>query len=291
MIKTIVLSLVLGFSFSAQAKNIFTKRNSFEAQLGLVFPQAEPTAGKLLYYGGAVIAEPKVEVVFWNKDINPAVKANMSDFYSTYLNSQHMDWLSEYSTTGLTAVDGRQGTNQVIKRGSVIGEVVLTPSIVVKSIKDSDIQAEIVKQIDNGSLPRPDENTLYMIHFPKNVRISLDGSTSCLAFGGYHFAFTDANYGNIYYGVMPECGGFGGVTLDSITEVSAHELNEAVTDAVPTPGSSPAYPQAWNDNGGNEIGDICQNQAGTTMVGAKRNYAIVLEWSNSRNRCYDGKSN
>ncbi len=292
-INTMVLSLLVLISFSAEAKNIFTQRNSFNVNFEVVFPQdtapADPQSGKLLYYGGLVIAQPKVQVVFWNKDINAQIKANMSDFYSTYLNSQHMDWLSEYSTEGLVAVDGRQGTNQKIQRGQVTGEVVLTPVNTARSLKDADIQAELVKQIDNGSLPAPDDNTLYMIHFPKNIRISIDGATSCMSFGGYHFGFKDARYGNIFYGVMPECGSFGGVTLDSITEVSAHELNEAITDAYPTPGSSPAYPQAWNDQGGNEIGDICQDRPGTTMTGAKRNYSIVLEWSNSRNSCYDGK--
>ena len=50
-----------------------------------------------------------------------------------------------------------------------------------------------------------------------------------------------------------------------MTSVSTHEMVEAMTDNVPTPASSPDYPQAWNDSMGNEMGDLC-NASGTVTT-------------------------
>ena len=248
---------------------------------------APAKANPLLYYGGPVISHVKVVTVFWNDKVNADVKNGMSDFYRAYADSTNMDWLNEYATN-VKAVDGREGTAQIIGQGSVIDEKTLTPSLTAKKITDEQIQAELQKQIEAGVLPKPDSDTLYMMHFPANMQISIEGMTSCFSFGGYHNGIKSAQYGDIFYGVMPECSMFGGGSFDDITYVSSHELIEAVTDPYPTPGSSPAYPQAWNTADGNEIGDIC-NGSGTSFKGAKADYKITQLWSNSRQKCYDGK--
>ena len=287
--KMFLLLATMIFSNFAFAKNKF---NYHDALLHFNIPHTSvddgTTAGNpLLYYGGPVISNVKVVSVLWNDRVSADVKAKITDFYTAYVGSEHMDWLNEYKTD-ITAVDGRTGTAQTIGRGQVIGEKTITPSLTAKKITDAQIQQEIEKQIDAGALPRPDDNTLYMIHFSKDIQISIEGMTSCFSFGGYHMGFNSAKYGNVFYGVMPECSMFGSGGFSSITFVSAHELIEAVTDPFPTPGSSPAFPQAWNAKDGNEIADLCSNGSGT-LKGAKGDYNISLEWSNSRNRCYDGK--
>lgn len=268
------------------AKNKFNTNN---ALLQVQFPKANNvvnTAGNpLLYYGGPVISNVKVFTVFWNDRVSPQVKSGITDFYRAYVDSQHMDWLNEYATN-VKAVDGRAGTGQTIGRGQVLGEKTIKPSVTSKKITDLQIQQELLRNIDAGVLPRPDQNTVYMTHFSKDIQISIEGMTSCFAFGGYHYAFKSEKYGDIFYGVMPECS-FNGGGFDSITFVSSHELIEAVTDPFPTPGSSPAYPQAWNAVDGNEIADICATQ--TVFKTPKADYTISMEWSNSRSRCYDGK--
>lgn len=278
-----VISTLSSISF---AKN---KLNTNNALLALQFPQSESTvtAGNpLLYYGGPVISNVKVVSVLWNNRVMPEVKSGITDFYRAYVDSQHMDWLNEYATN-VNAVDGRAGTGQTIGRGQVLGEVTLNPSVTSKKITDEQIQQEIEKSVDAGILPRPDDNTLYMIHFSKDIQISIEGMTSCFSFGGYHNGVKSAKYGNVFYGVMPECSFFGGGGFGNVTFVSAHELIEAVTDPFPTPGNSPAYPQAWNAKDGNEIADLCTSS--TIFKGPKADYKISMEWSNSRNRCYDGK--
>lgn len=287
ILKNILLVVVVAVLSSVGfAKN---KINTHNALLQLQFPKSTgvSNAGNpLLYYGGPVISNVKVFTVLWNDRVNPQVKNGITDFYRAYVDSQHMDWLSEYATN-INAVDGRAGTGQTIGRGQVLGEATITPSVTSKKITDEQIQQEIEKNIDAGIFPRPDQDTLYMAHFSKDIQISIEGMTSCFSFGGYHNAFKSEKYGNIFYGVMPECSMFGGGGFKSITFVASHELIEAVTDPFPTPGSSPAYPQAWNAIDGNEIADLCTR--GTTFKGPKADYNISMEWSNSRNRCYDGK--
>ncbi len=283
LILVVALSTISSMSF---AKN---KINTHNALLQLQFPKTtEVKAGgnPLLYYGGPVISNVKVFTILWNDRVSTEVKNGITDFYRAYVDSQHMDWLNEYATN-VKAVDGRAGTAQKIGRGQVLGEKLLTPSVTAKKITDVQIQQEIEKSIDAGLLPRPDQNTLYMTHFSKDIQITIEGMTSCFSFGGYHSAFKSVKYGDIIYGVLPECSMFGSGGFNSITFVSAHELVEAVTDPFPTPGSSPAYPQAWNAVDGNEIADLCTSS--TTFKTPKADYNISMEWSNSRNSCYDGK--
>jgi len=287
IILTTVCSTSLVLSLSAQAKNKLYTANS------LLVPKifsATPTASnKLIYFGGPVISQVKTVPIYWSSRVKSEIQAAMDDFYTSYVNSKHMDWLSEYSTN-ITAVDGRVGTHQTIGRGTSVDPVLINPNLKKLKITDEEIQTEIVSQINAGFLQKPDDNTLYMIHFPADISISIEGMSSCFSFGGYHNGVKSQNYGNIFYSVLPDCGFLkdSGGSLSSTTFVASHELIEAVTDAFPTPGSSPAYPQAWNDLGGNEIADVCQNSRPTTFITTKASYTISLEWSNLRGSCYDG---
>lgn len=286
LLKALTLVLILSSTMTAQAKNKFYTKGALLTPR----PWTETTENtKLVYYGGPVISHVKAVPVFWNSKVNSEIQKVMSDFYGTYVHSKHMDWLSEYNTN-LTAVDGRQGTNQYIHRGEAIPSILLKPNLTQSQITDDEIRKEIEMQVDAGVLPKPDSDTLYMIHFPADVQITIEGMYSCFSFGGYHNGYKSEKYGDTFYAVLPDCV-FAldtEASVSSATFVASHELIEAVTDAYPTPGSSPAYPQAWNDVGGQEIADICQNGRGK-LAGLNGEYTISLEWSNSRNKCYDGE--
>ncbi len=244
---------------------------------------------KLEYFGGPIISQVKVMTVFWNKDVRAEIQNEIPKFYSEFVNSQHIDWLSEYNTN-LTAINGRAGTNQKFSRGQTIGTAVLNPSFASSELNDDQIVAELIYQIQNKNLPTPDSNTLYAIHFPGYITINSYGEKSCVAFGGYHNGVHNNQLGDIFYTVIPDCG-FNSLDANAsfnyTTIVSSHEVIEAITDAFPTPGDKPAYPQAWNTIDGYEIADIC-SYGKAVLVGSKRSYAISSEWSNKRGRCYDG---
>ena len=207
----------------------------------------------------------KVYVVWWGDpaNINAAVtaaKGGIADFYAGVTNSPFMDWLNEYSTNISAQAGshmGMAGTGQFIGRGNYVRSITLT-KIPTGNVTDAQIQTALDAALDDGTLPEPDDNSIYAIYFPSGVSISLDGSASCQGFGAYHEAILETKRKNVIYLVMPDCGG----SFKGMCSVSTHELVEALTDNIPTPGSSPDYPQAWNDSGGNEMGDLC-NSSGT----------------------------
>jgi hypothetical protein len=146
------------------------------------------------------------------------------------------------------------------------------------------VQAELAHQISLGTLPPQDLNTLYMVYFPVGVSITLDNLLSCRDFGAYHFAVSDTKRtrNNLFYAVEPDCN----FSFSNITYIASHEFAEAVTDNIPTPGSSPAFPQAWNDSAGYEIGDKCSG-SGTLVAGAN-SWTVTQVYLNSKNNCSTG---
>lgn len=261
----------------------------------LITPKAnEPmSGGNLVYYGGPVIGNVRAVAVFWTSKVDSNVQKDIGGFYAAIANSTHMDFLDQYATFG-KAVDGRQGTNQHIGRGSFVGEFVIQPKNTKTKLDDTEIQAELEYQVSMNTLPKPDNNTLFMIHFPPGVSISIDGMKSCVNFCAYHMGFESKSYGNVFYGVMPDFASgacsfgcsMGNNTFETTTIISAHEFTEAVTDPFPTPGDKPAYPQAWNTTSGEEIADVCPSAADLQSNG--RVYKVSKEWDNSKKMCAAG---
>src|SRR5215471_7001655 len=146
----------------------------------------------LNYYGGRVISNVQVAVVFWTANVNFTTQNQIKGFYSTINNSPYIDMLSEYNTVGLTGfADGMPGSNQTIGRGTVIGPYTITPSVTSTTVDDSQIISELQAQIAAHNLPDPatdgagNVNTLYMVYFPLGYTITLQGFSSCVQFCAY----------------------------------------------------------------------------------------------------------
>jgi hypothetical protein len=245
---------------------------------------AAPAAKTMLYYGGPVLASSQVVSVMWSAKVAPTTLHQVGPFLRAIVNSTYVDQLAQYSTN-IVAVNGMQGTDQTIIRGSYLGQKIIVPANRKKVLTDAEIQTELLAQIAAGKLPPSNLNTLYMIYFPADISIVLDGSKSCKEFGAYHEATSSSvTPSNVFYGVMPDCdGGFG----QFLTVASSHEFAEATTDAIPTPGSDPAYPQAWNNAQGYEIGDLCEGTDATLTVG-KKTYTVQEVFDNATNACGTG---
>jgi uncharacterized repeat protein (TIGR01451 family) len=139
-----------------------------------------------------------------------------------------------------------------------------------------------------------------MIYFPPGVVIRLDASdTSCVQFCAYH-SNTPSSLSPKFvpYGVEPDfappsgcasgCGG-NAALFDNVTEVTSHEMSEAITDALVGSATTFAAPLAWYDpNPANnplaEIGDICLGQAAAVPAG-NTTYVVQNEFSNLQNDC------
>lgn len=301
-----ILSLILALSASsAFANNIHVLSN---ASLKRIFPNSSinfpAPANDLIYFGGPVISKVKVVTVFWGNNVAPEVKNNVEDFYKSLVTSSFMDAGKEYSTTNLTGQNGQQGSNQVIGRGTYGQTVQIVPASALNKSKvdDTEIQKELERQVATGQLPAPTADTLYMIHFSGGITITMDDgngglASSCQQFCAYHNGFKSKAGANIYYGAMPELSGFAcsmgcgsGSLLDRTTTSASHELMEAVTDPFPTPGSHPAFPQAWNTSGGEEISDLCQSAPSGKLIGSAKSYLVTQNYLNSTHACSTAKT-
>ena len=150
-----------------------------------------------------------------------------------------------------------------------------------RTVSDSQIQAALQSWIGAGVIPHPTANTLYFVYLPNGVLSTHpDIGSSCNNYCGYHNHIG----GNIFYAVVPfanclGCGGGGfGAMLSTLTNVSSHELAEAVTD--------PALNAWFSDATDNEIADICYLHS--QLLGPKP-YRVQLEWSNVVGSCITGE--
>ena len=235
--------------------------------------------GEMEYFGGSVLSNVKVVSVMWGPNVNQQTVNGMPGFLSAIVNSTYVDQMSIYNThlRGLH----HKGTHQKIERGTFVGQVVITPRNTGTQLTDKMIHKELEYQIGIGALPMNDLNTLYMIYFPNNITITLGHAVSCQSFGAYHFATSrKVTPSNIFYGVMPDCG----YSFNDHTIISSHEYAEATTDNIPTPGSNPVYPQAWNTSDGFEVGDLCEGTEGQLTDGSKTWYVQEI-YLNNLNGC------
>lgn len=243
-----------------------------------------PPAGDMFYYGGSVFTNMNLISVMWGKDVPATTVAGIPDFSTAIVNSTYVDQMSQYNTKGAVAINGHKSTRQVIGRGTYFGQIQIRPKNKSTSLSDGDVQAEIMHQIKIGVLPPQDLNNVYMVYFPANITITLDGLTSCSSFGAYHFATNDLKLAknNIFYSVEPACN----YSFNTITFIASHEFAEATTDNVPTPGSFPDFPQAWNDVNGFEIGDKCNGQG--QLTAGSSHWTVTQYYLNSTHACSTG---
>ncbi|MDE2490660.1 MAG: hypothetical protein KGM24_07415 [Elusimicrobia bacterium] len=244
-------------------------------------PVGTRSAPQLQYYGGPMLGNVKIQVVYWNKDV--AYQGKIPGFFSTITKSPYFDWLHEYNAGG-----------QAIGEGSYAGAY--TDSVAIPQsaqIEDADIRTELTKLVKKNAVAKPGANTLYMVYFPPGLNIDLQGSGSCQVFCAYHNTFTIGGQ-EINYGVIPDqggscAGGCGGAAdqFDNETSVSSHEMIEAVTDPAVglVTGNNPTAPMGWYDTNYGEIGDICN-----AVQGQVAGYTVQREWSNSRGLCIDSAS-
>ena len=239
-----------------------------------VSPVVDAPPPFLSNHGGPVLQSVQVVPIYWgaawSTGTNTSLPGQLDAFFDSILTSSLIDLLGEYST-GSTAIGHGSRLTSVSITTSEPGTA--NPTGGGRTVTDSQLQTALQGFINAGTVPAVTANTLYFLYLPPNVSVQQSStSSSCSQFCGYHSSFGSG----IYYAVIPfaNCSGcqFPGAFLDTLTEVSSHELCEAITD--------PALNAWWDSNSGNEIGDICNRQ--TTRMG---NFLVQTEWSNEQNAC------
>ncbi len=245
-------------------------------------------ASYLAYHDGPVAHSMTGVVVDWGPNINPVYTDGTSGDPGLikYLSA------SSGSTGDIGGVlaqymdnTGHNAANSV----SYGQQYQITPSVTSTTIYDSQIQTELVNQIQAGKLPRPTGDglqTMYLVLFPSGDTECIDSSTcSGSVFCAYHSDTTlPGGTTNLLYAVLPDdtsgpmsqgCGNASTPFADETSYLS-HEWSETITD--PTG-------QSWYDSSGNEIGDKC-NQ----LMGSNGPWTVQLEWSNLDRNCVPGES-
>ena len=220
-----------------------------------------------------MLPTPKIVPVFFPND---SLASQLTDFASNLGGTSW--WAAATSEYGVGAA-------------TAIAPIYLTESAPT-TIDDSDIQTWLTGKLnsDDPAWPANDGNTIYVVHYPESTTITLQGTTSCQDFGGYHSDTSlDANHGSaeIAYVVVPRCSSLDSLTgIDAVTGAESHELIEASTD--PFPMTNPAW--ALMDDahiywlpilGGGEVADMCAQFENVFTKFAGFNYTVQRSWSNA----------
>ena len=158
---------------------------------GSLINTSAPSGAHLSYYGGPVLANVKVVTVFWGGSTKVNYSTQLNAFYTGVTNSAYFDWLSEYDTP-----------SQNIGRGTFGGTFSYT-NAPTGTIDDTQIQADLQSLITAKSVPAPDANTLYAIHFAPGITITQGGQKSCSYFCAYDGTISSGG-SYIYYSVIPD---------------------------------------------------------------------------------------
>jgi hypothetical protein len=235
----------------------------------LTRPTLEPLEDRKLmsvvYGGGPLLDHVQIETVFygqqWHDD--PALyqsTGTIDGYFNDITQSSYMDLLNEYGVGRGSFRDGVINLGDP-PRGSVVD--------------DTEIQTMLDTGIHQGYFDAPSPNQLYFVYTLPNVLVTSGNGDSQTEFLGYHTMFNDPTLGPIYYAVIPHPIGnsdiFGFNSFQQQTDVSSHELAEAVTD--------PDVQTGWQDpaaGAGGEIGDLAEGYHGLLD-----GYVVQAEYLNS----------
>ena len=247
-------------------------------------------AAPMTYHGGLIVHAPQVVDVRYgagtylpeNAGTGPGT---LDGFYTQLVSSGIYNWLDEYDA---------MSPLQAVAPGALVATVPITPAASRNgsTITGQQVNDEIAAQITAGTLPSPNDSTIYMVHFPAGKTIDA-GANMCSATNNlcaYHGNFALAGK-NVFIGVIPDmtspaCQTYCSLGLSPFgveTYLTTHELYETVFTPVQAP---PTSPTGWFEAGGAQIADKCENgpnPVGQILGTDGRIYAVATLFSNQQN--------
>jgi len=174
---------------------------------GAAAPIKGAPAPILVNHGGPVLGSVEVVPIYWGNAWanggNATLSTQLDEFFDFILTSSLIDLLKEYSTSSTQIGRGRR-----LQSVRVTNNEPGTQTTSGRQVTDAQIQQSLQAWIKNGTVPASTADTLYFIYLPPYV--NCNGCT------------------------------FPGNFLNTLTEVSSHELCEAITD--------PALNKWWDPN-------------------------------------------
>jgi hypothetical protein len=223
-----------------------------------VYPPSYGT-GLLLDHGGPEIANAGFYAIYWNSSVAFSTHASLS--YGT-IEAQITSFVNDFadnsdydgSLTDDYTIVQQYGSHAPIANTLASLGVLVDNQVTKSSISDSSIQGYLASLFNAGKAP-PRTDTIYGIYFPPGMRVTLQRSSSCTSFCGYHSHFTyhgmSIKYASFPYLNCRGCSLSGLSVADMLTIGTGHEIRESVTD----PGDNGV--NAWYDRAGYEADDKC----------------------------------
>lgn len=220
--------------------------------------------------GGPVLREPVFVPITFKED-QDGTSDELEDFISSVGCTEYWDRIARDYGVGVGVSD----------------KPVRLPDAAWTKIDDTQLANWLRTKLDqkDPAFPPPTPNSIYVIFLPDTTTVTLQGSTSCVSFGAYHFNTRLSNGTKVAYATIPRCSGFGGGGLDDVTAPTTHELIEAVTD--PYPSLAPAHTRtddvhlAWSIFAGGEVADLCEFNSNEFLTPASYPWAVARSWSNA----------
>lgn len=234
------------------------------------YPAPFPAPPQVIWSGGPVLRQPDFIPIFFSNDV-PEQVTKIEDFVNRVGSSTYWAAITHDYGVGTTSASPSIHLDEIS----------------TGTITDDGIQQWLREHIRGNLLPQPDNNTMYLLHYPWSMTIVLQGSRSCRGFGGYHSNFKLADGRQVVYAVMPRCGDPADENLVAQeTMAESHEMIEAATD--PQPFGQPGYGTVddahyeWAEViGGGEVGDMCQQDPASYVVSTELGHSVQRSWSNS----------
>ena len=277
--------------------------------------------GDLVYYGGPVLHDPKIYVIFWgsawNSGSDVTAKQTILNFFQDVGNTRYNNLLTQYFDTSANI------NNDISLQASTVDTTFASTNtycggttVYDHADQGDPTNIDVVDEVYNVATahgwPLDSANGLYFVYLPSGTYLndgspSIPDATGCAdtnyngqGYCAYHSALGAGPY--YAYAAMPYplwtqgCGtlpaypnGSGNVG-DVEVNVSSHEMSEAITDPLPAgPGNSLT---GWTDAGSSttqseEIGDKCawDFSDGTTRLNNGATFEMQSEYSNASSAC------
>ena len=214
--------------------------------------------------GGSAVGSADLELLFWGDYWRTASGPSSGDVMSAISRLLAAPYLSAHVQYGLSSMRLRGGT------------LVSSPGPPGPTFTADNVRDMVWALIDDNVFAEPDDSGGQIVY----LVIAPMGSTySDTSARGAHTAAHDTD---LFDGDDAWVGWTNWGDIDFITDVLSHELTEAITN--PLPGSREAWVLGRSLNGGNELGDACNNTVdrldGLLMQAywSERDHACVIPW-------------
>ncbi len=220
------------------------------------YPTTHAPIPLLRYAHGNVLDAPKVVTVTFDNDTS---RDFLEGFGDSITGTAWWDAVSAgYCDDRAKCVGHGAGAGHVrtASPGSSLADI-------AGNYAESAVKQYIAQQIQSGTFPVPDANTIYMLYTPDSLQVTLDGKRQCVDFGAFHNSMTLTAPGGtapvtFTYAIMPRCSNADRM----VTFTASHELVEAATDPIfddvakVQPGWT-STKDAWDFLSGGEVADRC----------------------------------